>query len=198
MTTSSANKVFDHIPAQEIFEARFKAIDNPVLRSNLTISLKYIVFLITVSAQLDLTGSLLYSIYKNIILYTASICESVLHYIVKKFINQDQSNLAIMPEEWKDEDVKEIYRISADKKICSVTRHKISTKFTNQIQFQTLIKAAKNAKLINENLAVKLDDLREKRNRIHLAALEKTDDYYDKDDINAAFRTAKDLLALID
>ena len=43
-----------------------------------------------------------------------------------------------------------------------------------------------------------LDELRETRNHIHLASLDKPDEFYDKDDVNQTFQTTKTILKRIE
>jgi len=61
------------VPQTEYLEQRFEFTDNEILRTNLTISLQYIIFLIKVETELKTTGDVEYSIFKNIIQYTATI-----------------------------------------------------------------------------------------------------------------------------
>lgn len=62
------------------FEERFDFIQNEVLKSNLAISMQYIAFLIKIETDIKITVAVEYSIFKNIIQYTASIIEGILNY----------------------------------------------------------------------------------------------------------------------
>jgi len=82
------------------FEERFDFIQNEILKSNLAISMQYIAFLIKIETDFKITGAVEYSIFKNIIQYTASIVEGTLNYgletAIKKGLVQESE---IMPEE---------------------------------------------------------------------------------------------------
>lgn len=78
-------------------ENRFLFVDNEVLRKNLAINLQYIVFLIQQEEENDLPGTITYSIYKNLILYTTSIIEGLLIHTFQNLLNSGR----ISPESMK-------------------------------------------------------------------------------------------------
>lgn len=73
------------IPTEGFLSARFIFVDNDVLRSNIVIYFRYIMFLLKLSEDKNI-DSLAYSLNKDIILYTASIIESLLEYTVNREI----------------------------------------------------------------------------------------------------------------
>lgn len=179
------------IPDVVSFEERFDFIQNETLRSNLAISLQYIVFLIKTEAELQINGAVEYSIFKNIIQYTASIVEGVLHYglevALKKGLVEEYK---IMPPEKSYSEIKLLYNVDAATKIVGAKAVKKHEKFRKKTQFKTVCDAYKKGKLIDVDLIKDINDLREKRNKIHLAGLSKVENYYTKNDINVAFEVA--------
>lgn len=76
------------VPELEFFFDRFSFITNETLQTNLSISFQYILFLIKVEIELQTTGAVEYSIFKNVIQYTASIVEGVMHYGLETALKQ--------------------------------------------------------------------------------------------------------------
>jgi len=95
-----------------------------------------------------------------------------------------------MPTSWEDVCCKDIHKISDDKKVCGVIKERKCEIFSKKTQFLTINRVAKKSKIITDGLFKRAEALRNKRNKIHLAGLEKVDDYYAKKDIQAAFKTA--------
>ena len=75
------------VPLQQDLEKRFEFINDKTLRTNIALTFKYIIFLINLEDEYELPGTILYSIYKDIILYTAVVIESCIHHCLKQFIS---------------------------------------------------------------------------------------------------------------
>ena len=188
----------DKIPSVEFLEDRFVFITDTALRQNLAINFQYIIFLISSEEEKDLPGPVSYSIFKNIILYTASIVEGVLHYTLERMIKAgkiiEDEVMPISPEKWKWLDVKELYSIDKNTAVCGGKRIRDKEKLSRNTQFITIIRAAAKAEIIDETLKISIDNLRELRNRIHLAGLSHVDNEYGKRDIEAQFEIASVVL----
>lgn len=193
-----ADKIINNIPSQETLENRFLFIDNEVLRTNLAIALKYITFLTSIEAELKLPGTMVYTIYKDIIIYTSSIVESCLNYTLNKLISHRKIKTNCLPFEWKDDKCVELYSISKSKKNYGVIRHKKVENINNKTQFKILNDIALKAKVINKTVFEDLELLRTKRNHIHLTSLDAPDVFYDKDDVNQSFKITKTFLLRIE
>ena len=101
--------VLNKIPTQEISEKRFTFIKNITLRTNIVIAFRYMFFLLILNNENKLPGPISYSIYKDIIIYTATIAESVIHYCLGTLIERGKINAAdFMPSEWKEESSKDL------------------------------------------------------------------------------------------
>ncbi len=187
------------VPLQQDLEKRFEFINNKTLRTNIALTFKYIIFLINLEDEYELPGTISYSIYKDIILYTATIIESCIHYCLKQYIYTKEIKASdVLPLEWKYKDCKELYKISKDKMVVGAIKNKSTRKFSDTIQFQTLNKAALKANIFDKELYKKSDILRKQRNYIHLAALKEIDDLYEKKDIQEAFDYAKAVIGRIE
>ncbi len=179
------------IPDVDFFEERFDFIQNETLKSNLAISLQYIVFLIKAEAELEIIGAVEYSIFKNIIQYTASVIEGVLHYGLEIALDKGLvEEHKIMPKAESFSERKLLHQIDKATKIEGVKSVKKHEKFKKNTQFKTVCDAYKKGRLIDSDLIKGINELRNKRNKIHLAGLTKVENYYSKNDINEAFAVA--------
>lgn len=187
------------IPEIEFLEDRFQFIENEVLRTNLSISFQYVIFLITMEEEITLQGPISYSIFKNIILNTAAIVEGSLHHLVGELIKRDELNPdKLFPKEEIYSNRKVLYKVSDDTEICGIHFKRKSAKLKASTGFSDLNRACKRAKLFNEQLFLEVEELREKRNKIHLAGLKEVDNYYQKEDIQKALETVSKILRLVE
>lgn len=192
-------KIGEILPNRELFEKRFSFISDSILRTNIAISLRHITFLIWLVENSELPGGIEYSILKDIILHTASIVECCLNYILRKQLdNESITSRDIMSSDWSYYKTCELYNIDDDNIICGVHKRKKFKNLTKGTQFVDLIKAAKKAKVLSDSLASEVDELRAKRNNIHLASLDEVDDFYEKDDLEKVFNTARKVLEIIE
>jgi len=88
-------------------------------------------------------------------------------------------------------EIKEIYKIDSSESIISGKLIRGNEKFTRRTSFHDVIQASKKAKIIDKTLLAEIDELREKRNKIHLAGLNIVDDYYSKGEVDAVFDLAQ-------
>lgn len=196
---SLKDKFEQNIPEIEFLEERFKFIENKILRTNLSISFQYIIFLITLEEEVTLQGPVSYSIFKNIVLNTASIIEGSLHYLLDTLIKQKQiDSEKIMSKENIYSNKKVLYTTDDGMEICGVHFKKKSTKLKTNTNFIEINRACKRAKILNDKLFEEVEELRDRRNKIHLAGLSNVDDFYEKKDIQKAFDTASKILKLVE
>lgn len=196
---AAKSRVINKIPSQESLEERFSFIESDILKSNLGIALRYIVFLLTLLHELELPGALYYSIYKDIIIYTASVVESCIHYCVKQYLEKGViRSKDVMPWKWVNDRYVVLHTTSNGKEVCGIIRYKKSGNFTDKTQFKTVNEVAKRAGILTNSLFEKSESLRKKRNKVHLAALREVDDYYSERDIQSAFNTAKEVIERVE
>jgi hypothetical protein len=192
-------KLHENIPEIELLKERFNVIENETLRTNLAISLQYIIFLITLGEELKLPGPVLYSIYKNIILHTASIIEGSLHYTLNTLIKRKKlDSEKVMSKEDIYSNRKILYTTDDGTQICGIHYKKKAIKLMANTNFLEINRACKRGQILNDDLFEEIERLREKRNKIHLAGLTIIDDFYDKEDIKKAFDTANKVLTIIE
>ena len=187
------------IPEVEFLENRFMFIKNEVLRTNISISFQYVIFLITIEEEITLQGPVSYSIFKNTILNTAAIVEGSLHYLLDTLIKRDEINSEnIFPKVDVYSNKKVLYRTEDGIQICGIYIEKKPSKLKSGTSFSDINRACKRAKIFDNELFEEIEELREKRNKIHLAGLKKADDFYEQKDIQQAFITASRVLTLIE
>lgn len=180
------------IPEQSKLEERFSFIDDTTLRSNIAITFRYIIFLIELEHKTPLPGPIIYSLYKDMIIQTAAVIESCMHYALKRHIDTEKIKSSdVMEEEWIEEKCI-ILDKSADenRQVCGVIRHKSSTKLTRNTNFININRACKRGGVITEAIFEKAEIFRESRNKIHLAGLTTIDDIYTKEDVDMHFKYA--------
>lgn len=176
------------LPTLETTEQNFKYIEDDLLRANIAITLRYIIFLIIELNNKKITGSICYSIYKDIIIHTAAIVESSIHYCLKTVFDKGLIKKEdVMDFLWKEEKCISLYKISEFEEVCGVFKHKKYNCFGDQTPFNELNIIAKKSKIFDQVIFDCAEEIRKARNKIHLAALKKVDDYYQPKDVNNIF-----------
>ena len=194
-----ASQKINKIPTLDFLTNRFKFVNNTILRDNLAIAFQYVYFLIVLENEYSATGGILYSLYKNMIFYTAAIVESCINYCINFLINKEKINEKdVMSFGWKYKNCKILFDADNGLTICGVHRIKEYEKFNCSTQFITLNRIAKTAKIFNNELFEEAEKLRTLRNKMHLAGLNRKDDLYTKDDVENAFRHANHIISKIE
>ena len=180
-------------------EERFDFVNDSILKENIVINMQYIIFLRSLNGEYELSKTTTYSVYKTIILYTASIIESLINYKLKKLIRESRiENNQIMNMEEKYIHIADLYDISSREKVCGIRKIKKHKELVDETIFIDLNRAAKRCGLFNELLFKKSEKLRKMRNKIHLSALSNVDDRYSQTDIDNTFEIAKDVINRIE
>lgn len=170
-------------PAKNL-EGNYSFISDTTLRSNLSIATQYLLFLISLDSEYELPGPVIYSVYKNIIVYIASLTEALISYTLKKLLEGNViKNEDIMGFEWKRDKSKEIVTLDDGRIVKGVIEHKVFNSLSTETQFVELNRAAKRATLFSESLFNNSEEIRKRRNRIHIAGLKDLDDNYSKSDV---------------
>jgi len=174
-----------------LIEGRFKFIADETLRHNVAIYVQYVTFLLSLGEEYDL-GLITYSLYKDILIHTAHVIESLLHNKLRELI----SSGSVDPKKILDSNI----RYSEEKVIHECGDGKfISCKVTakgleDDTQFVALNRAGKRSGLLTDELFKKCEEVRKTRNKIHLSGLKLTDDQYTKQDINRVFGIATEIV----
>lgn len=195
MKAKKLDNIEKYIPDQKILEQRFAFIKNDLLKTNLVIDFRYIIFLILLESEINIPGPIIYTLYKDIILYTANIIESCLNYAIGEFISINKLDLTkISTFKWEYDECKVIYEIDKTEQVVGAKRHKNYEKLNKNTQFKTINEMALNSKLITKELYEKVDYIRTLRNHIHLASLSSTEDFYKKSDVDECFSIANSII----
>ena len=183
------------IPDQSTLEERFSFIEDDTLRTNITITFRYIIFLIELEQKEKLPGPIIYSIYKDMIVQTGTVVESCTHYTLKKLIDDGKIKSSdVMEDEWKEEKCLVIEELSDERQVCGIIRHKATKRLNKHTNFIELNRACLKADIFTQSICEKAEKLREARNKIHLAGLNKVDDIYEKKDVDRYFEDARVIL----
>lgn len=194
------NEIAKKIPPLNQLEERFSFIDDEVLRKNIAIEFQYVIFLIAILDEVNIEETVLSSsVHKDMIVHTAAIIESCIHYCVKQFIENDiVKSSDIMPEEWRNESHQILYKIADDKRVSGIVEHKITSRLTDRTQSVVVNQAARDAGILTKKLFEKAEALRNQRNKIHLSGLQVVDKKYSKAVSQDAFTLAKEVIERIE
>ena len=192
------------MPPEASLEARFSFVDNDVLRSNIVIYFRYITFLLKLSEDKSI-DALAYSLNKDIILYTASIIESLLEYTVSREILKGNAEKKVFG---KGEKVSALATIDhacasleeSNSKLQVIKKSWYFRYGTNdRIDFKDITHAAKASGILDAAEYEAAESLRKKRNTIHISTLTRSsDDYFEKKDVEDAFTYASRIIRKIE
>lgn len=189
------------IPSLETLEARFDFIKNQTLRENVTIYFRYIIFLLALTEDEKLE-SLVYSLYKDIIIYTASIVECTLEYTVKEFVIKGEAKDDVFGFRWHFCEISPIHHECQEFReahFCVAKKEKKYKWTSRELDFADINNAARAAKILDEALFKKADSLRNRRNHIHLASLDKSsNDYFKKKDVQDSLNDAHGIILKVE
>lgn len=199
MEQISVNNLISDIPNVDLTKDKFNFILDNTLKTNLALTYNYIVFLVLVEKNSTHKKNFNYSIFKNIIVNIASIIEALLHhnlsiYIKKGMILEEK----VMPIEQVFTDKKKIYKVNDDIEVLGVLSKNKTQKLRRNTNFLEVNRACLRGNIISNELFSKVEQIREKRNRVHLAGLEEVDDYYDEEDIKEGFDIMLEVVLLVE
>jgi hypothetical protein len=182
----------------DLIRRRFPFVKNEILKENIAINMQYVAFLYSLDDEYELPGAVRYSVFQTIVLFTASIIESLINYKPRELKEEGRiKNDDIMKVEDKYTHIVDIYKVSVDEKICAARKKKKYRKLEDDTTFNDLNYAAKKCKLFDKDMFEKAEMLRSMRNKIHLTALSKEEDEYTRKDMDNVFGIAKDIIQSI-
>ena len=189
------------IPSLGDLEARFEFIKNQTLRENVTVYFRYIIFLLALSEDEEL-DTLTYSLYKDIVIHTASIVECTVEYAVKQYIAVGKAKEDIFGFSWHFCEIGNINHDCNDFRqaqfVVARKEKKLKTG-ARDLDFADINNAARGCGVLDSELFKKADSLRKQRNQIHLSSLEKsTNDYIVKKDLQEALSNAHDIIVRVE
>jgi len=176
-------------------KGRFGFIEDETLKENIAIYVQYISFLVSLDEEYDL-GIITYSIFKDIVVHTAHVVESLVNYKLKKLIANgaiQEDGLAGYDERFQEK--KEIHKCDQEG-ITYVAGKLIKTpiQIKDDTTFLFLTGAGKKCGLLTKELYDDCEKIRGMRNKIHLSGLKKVDDQYSKTDISNLFKMTEKII----
>ncbi|MEI6532764.1 MAG: hypothetical protein WCO06_02920 [Candidatus Roizmanbacteria bacterium] len=151
-------------------------------------------FLLAITQNHSLPGAVNFMVYKDMIIHTASISESILCYALETLIHEKRYTLEQLKlrESGKEYTEYQRYKNIGGIEVGIITK---CSKYISpqEAQFNQLIKAGTHIQLLKDDLCKELDALRILRNNIHLGTLDDVDDSYTVEQVNAMFGTVKKL-----
>jgi hypothetical protein len=195
MTVKKTDLVcLEHILSVDSLALHFNYIEDLLLRKNIAIIFQYLLFLIALDENHSLPGAINYIIYKDMIIHTASITESLLCYGLRKAVEKGKATIEAMDiSEEKYRDFKKLYEITSPNEILGGVIKTKKYLEPKDMQFKDLIKASLHVGLINSSLESELTPIRQTRNNIHLSSLSTVDTSYSKATVTKMFNTVKKL-----
>lgn len=176
-------------------EGRFSFIKDTTLRENIAIYVQYITFLVSLDLEYDI-GIITYSIYKDIVIHTAHVIESLLHYKLRKLMEEermDESAVFGFKEKLTGKFVVHECKTEGSIVYAGLIEKK-PLKLQDSTKFLYLNRAGKKCGLLTEDLFQSCEEIREMRNNVHLSGLKKVDDQYSKRDVSNLFRKTEKII----
>jgi hypothetical protein len=171
--------------------SNFPFVGSEVLRQNLDEAFDHITILLPFSESVTYNESAKSAFRKTIIIYTASIVEALLFYVLdKKFTEND---IADFYSCWELQNEKTLYTVSDTYRIVAGEYKKILGKAGKEkMNLRQISELLKTNKIINQNLFEKIDEIRVLRNEQHIGTQKKVK-VYAKKDIERAFSIAREV-----
>ena len=154
----------------KVIQSGYGYVHTYALRRNIAYSLQHIEFLDRCLCDLKLSSVLRTQTWKTMILVGCSVIESLLHYLlVKRDLHAK--------DRWKLEYIALGNERKVDSRPIKIDSHvysKLDRPQPKEMTFDAMLKRARKRKVLgsNDDLYVKLDHLRQLRNRVHLQAIE--------------------------
>jgi len=172
---------------------KFSFIKDENLKTNISIVAQNITFLYSLVKSYDLPGPITYSTNKTIIIYIASMIEALLIYGIKSKISLEDIKESKIK---KVKDKKLIHRL--DKKSRIIWGKEIeSCKDWSNLSLQDLNRIAKREEIIDKDFFLECEDLRKKRNKIHISSLKNEDDFIESTDLEKALWLLGEIISKI-
>ncbi|MBU0569935.1 hypothetical protein KKB40_04100, partial [Patescibacteria group bacterium] len=147
--------------------SNFSFVKDKTLEKNLDTVFDHILDLSTLSTSISYRGktTLVSSLRKTIIIYTASIIEALLLWKLKQKIKNRKIKLS---GEWKYFDIKVLHIVKNPSREIVAGKRKLEEKSVDRLDFVRIIDLALKYEIVGESLSKKLDKVRKLRNRLHV------------------------------
>ena len=169
-------------------ESNFPFVKNEILRQNLDEAFDHILTLLPFTESVTYNEVAKSAFRKTIIIYTASIVEALLFYVLdKKFIDDDVKEYY---GNWELADKKVLYEIDGSHHIVAGDYKKVLGKMGKEkMNLGQIADFLKNKKIISKNFFETIDELRVLRNEQHIGTHTQVKSYTN-DNLEKAFSVA--------
>jgi len=169
-------------------EANFAFVNDTILRRNLDITFAHLVELFSLSESSKYTDTLRSSFRKTVIIYTASIVEALLLWMLKQRIGEE----ALARRQTIFKVSKVIYDINPTERIVlGKDEVKVERCRFEKLNLDQVNDLCKEHGIISDSMFKDVDRVRGLRNRLHISTLAKVEEDYSKDDLEFVFSVAR-------
>jgi len=174
--------------------SNFPFIENDVLRRNLDEAFDHILILLPFTESQSYNEPAKSAFRKTIIIYTASIVEALLFYILdKKFSEQEVREFCA---DWKLQEKKVLYVVSdAEKIVAGKYVRVLGSGNKEKMNLGMIVGFLKDKGIVSPQECSRIDTLRNLRNEQHIGTHKKVP-VYSKKDLEKAFSVAKEVKEL--
>lgn len=147
-------------------------------------SLQYVIFLIGVRDVQEAEGTTVANgLHKDTVLHLASVIEASLFHCLKTGIQRGFISESVMPVETTYSRPVTIFKDMTNK-VVGALQHNRRKQISGHVQFQDLVRSCQRAQILDAQLAADVDQIRQDRNKIHLASLSQVDDKWGSADVS--------------
>lgn len=172
----------------------FIHIENNLIRTNLEITWRHILFLLSLDEIYRIPKEGQITIYKTVIIYLGSIIECLMAYKLEEMINSGAVEKSDVLKPFKKfKHLGKLYQVSEECRVCGVLETLYFKDFSDT-NFFHLNQAARKSGLFDQKLFLKAEKLRKIRNKIHLSGMETQDDQYSKPEMEHFFGLAHSVM----
>lgn len=191
--------IIDGLMPKEAFERRFSFIDNETLKKNIAIAFEYIVFLIDAASKESHKPLIRSSLYKDAVVYTGTIVEACLCYVLMEYISKKKTKKAkILNLVWRTESEGTIHKFNSKKRIRYIIESLKYNDIKKNPDFMEVNRVCRKAKIISEKEFELVEDIRIARNKIHVSGLKEIDNSYSKEKLEAIFDKANKIIRKVE
>lgn len=169
-------------------DAHFAFVTDPILQRNLDITFEHLIELFSLSESGKYTETLKSSFRKTVIIYTASIVEALLLWMLKQRTGEE----ALAKRQTVFKVNKVIYDINPTERIVlGKDEIKIEKCRFEKLNLDQVNDLCKGHGIISEPMFRDVDKVRMLRNRLHISTLTKVEGDYSKSDLEFVFSVAR-------
>ena len=171
----------------------FPFIADSVLRQNLDDAFQHILVLLPFSESVTYDETAKSSFRKTIIIYTASIIEALLYYVVDTKLSEKDLETSC----WELTNKNVLYEVSDSYKIIAgELKLKVEQTKKGKLNLGLINTLLKDKKILSKTLFDKIDNVRELRNSQHIGP-HRAVKAFTKDDMEVAFAVASDVKTFV-